>query len=297
MSPLAIVLVLSSGFLHAVWNSWAKESEEKLEFILSMQGFIVVLLAPAVIYLGLNGARLGFRAPLFWYLTFISGVVHFFYSYFLANAYRYGDISVAYPVSRGFSPFLVALFSYLLLGETPSALGATGISLIAIGLIVMSKDKGEDGENRETGFGGIKKTIQFALLTGVAIAAYTLVDGRAVRSFNPISFSLGFFFVSSLLLSLAILNKERKGDKKNPFANISDGFPHFLWAGGISSLSYLLALYAMRLSQLAYIASFRNVSILFALLLGGVRLKEAVSASRILGALTLFAGVFLISMG
>ncbi|MFP4136031.1 MAG: EamA family transporter, partial [Candidatus Acetothermia bacterium] len=58
-----------------------------------------------------------------------------------------------------------------------------------------------------------------------------------------------------------------------------------------------LALSAMQLAQLGYVASFRNVSVVFATLLGVVKLKEEFTFYRLIGSLVIFLGAVLLSVG
>ncbi len=112
----AVSLVIASGVLHATWNYLAKCSKDKLYFLWTVKVTSLCLLTPIVAYRLLGGSITRDTGSSLSYLLLLglaSGFVHFFYNYFLSQAYEYGDISFSYPVARGFAPFIVALLSFL----------------------------------------------------------------------------------------------------------------------------------------------------------------------------------------
>jgi drug/metabolite transporter (DMT)-like permease len=65
----------------------------------------------------------------------------------------------------------------------------------------------------------------------------------------------------------------------------------------VSPIAYVLVLYAMREAPLSHVAPAREVSMLFAALIGGHLLGEGDRAARILGALCIAAGVTALALG
>ncbi len=64
----------------------------------------------------------------------------------------------------------------------------------------------------------------------------------------------------------------------------------------ISPLGYVLVLYAVRMAPLSHVAPAREVSMLFAALLGGRLLGEADRGARLLGAACMAAGVIALAL-
>lgn len=60
--------------------------------------------------------------------------------------------------------------------------------------------------------------------------------------------------------------------------------------------SYLLVLYALRLAPVSYVAPARELSILFAALLGVAALREGHARPRLLGAALIAFGVVLVAL-
>ncbi|MFB6290664.1 MAG: EamA family transporter [Candidatus Bipolaricaulia bacterium] len=300
MNLNAILLVLASGLLHANWNYLAKSSKDKLSFLWGAKVVSVLVVTPIFIYY-LTFSPTGFRVgnlSLLITLGAVSGLVHVFYFYFLSMAYRYGDISFSYPIARGTAPFLVALLSFFFLAESPSLAGLIGMVLIAIGIGLLvnsnSVETEADGStvNDRNSILDKKKALTFALLTSIMISSYIFLDGKGSRVFTPIVFMYVYSVFSTLFFTTKIIKRS-----KMLFRELEENLKPMMATGIMEPLSYFLALKAMQLSQLGYVASLRNVSILFATLLGVIRLNEQLTPARATGSIIVFLGVVSLGFG
>lgn len=300
MNLNAVSLVLASGLLHAIWNYLAKSSKDKLSFLWGAKVISVLVITPILIYYltQFPGNRPLNNLSFLFLLGATSGMVHVFYFYFLSMAYRYGDISFSYPIARGMAPFIVALLSFFFLAETPSLRGVVGMVLIALGIgsLVSSKSKGKggdgDGEKEISSILNHKKALTFALLTSAMIASYIFLDGKGSRDFTPIIFMYVYSLFSTLFFTVPVIRRSKK-----LFIELRENLNSMLATGIMEPLSYFLALQAMQISQLGYVASLRNVSILFAALLGIIRLNEPFTPARAFGSIVIFLGVVSLSLG
>jgi len=294
-----ILLVLTSSVLHAAWNYLAKKSGDKLSFLFAVKTTSLVILTPVILFYltGSAAIREGLaNYRLLVVLALASGLIHSLYNFFLSRAYEYGDISVSYPIARGMAPFLVALFSFFFLGETPSSAGISGMALIALGIFLLVKSRPpqemEVEGREEVSYFNLKNPVLFAILTAIMISLYVSFDGLGSRNFTPLSFMYFYSFVSIIFLSIPIsrspgvLFRELRENKGAIFAG-----------GVMMPLSYLLALHAMRLSQLGYVASLRNVSVVFAAFLGFLWLDEPFTPFRLGGSAIVFLGALFLGFG
>src|SRR4030095_10228357 len=103
-----------------------------------------------------------------------SGVLHLGYFIALLRGYRFGDLSLVYPLARGTGPVLATLGAILLFGERPSILALAGAVSIAVGAFLLT------GGPAALGQSGSTWAISYGLITGVLIGAYTLWDNYAV---------------------------------------------------------------------------------------------------------------------
>ena len=279
----------------------AKNSHDKLSFLWAAKALALLLLSPLFLYyfLQLEGASKVTGNP-FAFIVFGlgSGFVHFGYNYFLSMAYRYGDISFTYPIARGLAPFLVALFSFFFIGETPSVSGAAGMTLVAFGTVFLvnskrNKDSGADEtEVEEVSPFKQRAPLIFAGLTAITIALYLFLDGNGARRFTPFLFMYSYSFVSTVLLALVVFRRREK-----LFREVRTNLKSICFTGVMMPLSYFLALSAMELAQLGYVASFRNVSVVFATLFGFFLLGEEFTPHRLVGSLFIFLGAVSLGLG
>src|SRR5688500_9090776 len=115
--------------MHATWNAIAKSSTSELLEITAMAVIGGVLCALVLPFMPLPERES-------WPWLAASVLIHVVYFVALAGAYRWGDLSQAYPLMRGLAPPLVALFGVLLLDERLTGSMWTGIALISVGILL-----------------------------------------------------------------------------------------------------------------------------------------------------------------
>ena len=140
----------------------------------------------------------------------------------------------------------------------------------------------------------VRRGIAYGLLTGVFIAAYTLVDGYAVKFLlmSPILLDYLSNFVRLGFLAPAVLR-----DRPAAAALWRGQWKYALVVAVISPIGYVLVLYAMQVAPLSHVAPAREVSMLFAALIGGRLLGEGDRALRIAGAACIAFGVMTLALG
>ena len=131
-----------------------------------------------------------------------------------------------------------------------------------------------------------------ALLAGLAIAGYSIVDKVGVRYVNPPVYIYLIYCVSVLCLLPYVLFKRK------PIAQEwRGGRGRILLVSLMSPLTYLLVLFALTFSQVSYIASVREVALVFAALMGSWLLREPFGRQKLVGSLLIFAGILAIALG
>lgn len=296
MSWLALSLVLVAALLHATWNVAAKKAGGNHHFVLMGALLIVVIWAPVGLWAAWDVVP-GWGA-LEWALIVASAVTHLVYFNVLLKGYRESDLTVVYPVARGTGPLLSSLGAMLLLAEWPSLVGLAGLAgivggiwLIAGGPALWHKaHEAHDPAQRAR----VRAGLGWGALTGVLIAGYTLIDGYAVKVVlvSPILVDyLGNLARIPFQLPSAL--KDRAG-----FAAAWRGqWRYALLMAVISPLAYVLVLYAAQMAPLSHVAPAREVSMLFAALIGGRLLGEADRGWRLAGAALMAVGVIALAIG
>src|SRR5262245_5092033 len=107
-----------------------------------------------------------------------STVFHFLYQLFLLYAYRFGDLSLVYPIARGSAPFLVAILAASFAGEVPRPVQAGGIALASLAMTSFAFEPRVPHK-------GVARSIAAAFVTAMMIGCYTFLDGQGVRHAGP----------------------------------------------------------------------------------------------------------------
>lgn len=224
-----------------------------------------------------------------WSFITISAALHVLYVIVLLRGYRKADLTVVYPLARGSGPLLSSLAAIFLLGEKISLSGLLGIAAVVGGVFLIAGgpklfQAAHDPNLRKR----MRKGIQYGLLTGVFIAAYTVLDGYAVKVLLLSPILLDYFgnLVRVVFLLPAILR-----DRPAAMDLWRTQWKYALVVAAISPVSYVLVLYAMQLAPLSHVAPAREVSMLFAALIGGHLLREGDRVQRLLGAVCIAIGV------
>jgi drug/metabolite transporter (DMT)-like permease len=293
MPLTALGLVLIAALLHALWNIAAKKANGDRHFVLMSALMVLVLWAPVGLWFGWSAVpRWGARE---WALVFASALTHLVYFNVLLKGYRESDLTVVYPVARGTGPLISAFASVLLLGERLGPLGVAGVLAVTGGVFVIAGGpklwaRSHDPLQQAR----VRAGLLWGGLTGLLIAGYTVIDGYAVKValLSPV---LVDYFSNALRVPfmLPTLLRDRAGFAAAWVAQ----WRYALVLGLVSPLAYIMVLYAVTMAPLSHVAPAREVSMLFAALLGGKLLGEADRGMRVLGAGCIAAGVAALAVG
>lgn len=295
MTGLAVVLVLVSAFAHASWNLMVRRSDtpELTNWMMATSG--AILASPLALYLF-------FTSPpdsTGW--LFIAGTValHIAYFFTLGRAYKHGDLSLVYPVARGLGLVLIPIIGVTVLAESVSVYAALGIALIFVGVVAVGVSSG--GSSPRIGLKILlnprtllaDRGVMFAALTGIFIAAYSTLDKRGVEHVEPIF----YMFMLTLGGSLGILPLIGRSYARSDFTAVIRNHWKIGVAGGVLQFAaYTLVLSAFRLSPVSYIGPFRELGIVFGVVLAVLVLKESVTLNRAIGAGAIGVGAIVVAI-
>ena len=265
------ILILVSALCHAVWSAIIKSSKNPL----SLMGITSVL--EVTIFLPLT-FTVPFPTLEVWYFLIATVIIHVIYRLNVIYSYRYGDLSYIYPISRGSSCLFVAIISILFLSSDISVAGFVGILIVCIGLFLISYSRSLSFNFR--GFA-------LAISTAILITAYTLVDGVGVRlSENGFSYIYWLFTLNGIpLLIIGLISKD--GLRKRETYTFRSGIA----AGVFATSSYAIVVWSMQFIEIAYVSSIREISIVFAAIIGMLFLFEKNAKSRIIPSILIVSGI------
>jgi drug/metabolite transporter (DMT)-like permease len=134
----------------------------------------------------------------------------------------------------------------------------------------------------------VRTGIFYGCITGLFIASYTVVDGYAIKVALMSPILVDYF---GNLVRLVFLTPTLLRDRPAVWALWLQQRRYALVVGIFSPVSFVLVLYALQVAPLSHVAPAREVSMLFAALLGGHLLGEKDRGARIAGAVLIAAGV------
>jgi drug/metabolite transporter (DMT)-like permease len=161
-----------------------------------------------------------------------------------------------------------------------------GVVTLSFGIGLMSVKGGGD-------LGRLDRTaVLWALATSLFIAGYTIVDAVGARgAVSPSSYIAWMFVFDGLTIALVYA-----GVRRGEIGAVARELPFGLMAAMMSLGAYWLVIWAMTKAPIGAVAALRESSILFALILSVVFLKERPSRWRLLSAAVILVGVGLMRL-
>lgn len=282
MSGLALALVLIAALLHTGWNLLLKHLHEKL--IVTWWALLVGALASApLIFVG------GAIDRAAWPYVIASAIAETAYFIALIRAYQQADFSLVYPLARGVAPALLTLWAIAFLGERPQAWGVVGLALLLGGVIVVGGGSVWARRRAAVSAAGVVAALTVAL----CISIYSAIDGAAVRLVWPPAYTA--LITTATTLCVAPLLLVRFGAHAALRVWRAD-WRRIIAIGIMMLLAYMLVLQAYALAQVSYVGALREISIVFAALVGWRWLREPLGGWRTSGALLMFSGLLTIAI-
>lgn len=269
-------IVLLAAALHAGWNALIKVRGDRLIVmaVVTLAGSMISL--PFLLFVESP-------QPAVWPLLALTILLHTGYHLFLPLAYNHGDLGQVYPVARGSAPLLVALGAFVVAGETLGPLSLAGVLCLAAGVISLTFD-------RKIGLGINPKAVLYALMTGIFIASYTVVDGVGVRQSGSIlGFAVWLTVGDGLLTAFVVYCWKGNAIWRVARHNLGTA----TLGGAMQVGAYWIIVWALALAPMAMVSALRATSVLFAALLSTFLLKEGFGVWRFVSAGLVTLGLIL----
>lgn len=277
-AALVVPVVLGAAVLHASWNALAHGISDRLVAfsLIGLAYTAVCAVLVAVVGLPASGA---------WPWILASAGVHVLYQLALMGSYQLGPFSQVYPLARGTSPWVVAVVSMTVLGQHLPVIELVGVLVVSAGLISLVFVGGRPRR-------GDALALVAALITGVMIATYTVLDGVGVHTTSLLTYAGWMFLLQGPAVPLlaVLLRGRRLGVQLRPSLLLG------LLGGIVSLIAYGLVLWAQTRGALAPIAALRETSIVIAALIGAVFLHERFGRARALAGFVVVLGIVLLNL-
>jgi len=267
------LIVLFAALLHASWNAVIKLGGDRF------QGMLLLSLSQGVMGL-VMAIVFPLPAAAAWPWILASGLLHTAYKLFLGAAYGHGDLSRVYPIARGTAPMLVALVGVFALSDQVTGLEYFAILLVGLGVLLMAQGVFANGEAR--------RLLPFAFGSAACTAGYSLVDGIGARVALDASGFVGWmFFLDACFFAVAA------AWWRGPlvFRASTKIWQKGILAGALSLGAYWIAVWAMTKAPIALVASLRETSVLFAMIIGVVLMGERADRGKWIAGGLILSGV------
>jgi drug/metabolite transporter (DMT)-like permease len=265
----ALLLVLGSAGLHAVWNTLlAGARDSRAATNLALVAGTLVLLPVAIATWRVEAAVLPYAVG--------SAALEVVYVLLLGAAYNHSELSLVYPVARGVSPVVVLCLAFGV-GGTPGPIGALGAVLVGAGVVAMR------------GLG--RRGIAFGLAIGCLLGAITTIDHFGVRHAGTFPYLLVVIAPAAIASVALDCAQGRAGALRDALT------ARTLFAGLGFATTYGLILAALRIAPAASVAAVRELSIVVAVALGAFVLHEPVTRRRLAAACVVTVGAVLAAAG
>ena len=261
---IAIVLALVAAAMHGTWNVIVKVSGDPTDTLTRATAAAALLMTPPAFVAWLIAGRPGLSVEAAG-LAGLSALLELAYIFLLSAAYRRGEVSVVYPIARGSAPLLAVLIGLGFLGERLAAPQLIGVGLLLAGILAVTLPQTSG-----------RATVP-ALLTGVAIAAYTAVDRVGVRLAAP--WLYGWLLVSLMATGLMVTQSVRARLARSTVKPGREAPPPVTWrqavvVGLFMWVAYLLVLVALSIAPLSVVAPVRETAVVAVAVWGVWRLRE-----------------------
>ena len=294
MALTSIALILLSAFCHALWNFYSKSSRDT-RILFFWCGFYTIVIAFIAF-----GIKQPIIPKLVWVYILSSAFVHLLYKLSLTHAYTVGEISFIYPITRS-APAFLPLFAFLFLNERISVQGLIGILCVMTSIVLYQQREARIQFKTFFSYLG-KPDALWAYATLASVIGYSLIDKQGMSEFHrhstevPLWRAVTYYLmensISQVLYGLSCL-------VRFPHQQIVEiGRTEWKRALAIvilSLISYSLILYVLMTEKVSYVTAVRQCSVIFVVLLGGYALKETYTKRRLIAAVIMVLGIFLIT--
>ncbi|MFN8049994.1 MAG: EamA family transporter [Acidimicrobiales bacterium] len=293
----ATLLALGSAVVHASWNVLIKTGEDR-----AMSAWGQFAAAAVVSLLGL----LVVGGPGWHAMPYLvgSGLVHVVYLEALVGAYSHGDFSMSYPLARGTGAVGAAVGSVIVLGDHLSPWAWVAIAVAGVGLVSLRAGAGVPAaDDVVLGDGGdatvtvarrppVDLALAWAVLTGAAIATYSLIDSAGSRSSSS-GVSYGLAVCASAGIAVTVANAVRPSRRARASSMLTNWRRNV--AGGVGTVvAYTLVLVAVRHAPVGYVTMLRESSVVLGAVVGWLWLGEAFGRRRLISSSVILVGLVLL---
>jgi drug/metabolite transporter (DMT)-like permease len=290
MDGIALIFIVFSALMHALWNMQVKQSGDKTVFIWWM--FVASSVLMNLLLIFLPGP---FPPPhdVTWLWAVIGAVCFVLYHLFNGIAYRQGDLSLTYPLAQT-SMIYVPLWGVFFLHEQLTLGGIVGVVCVVSGAYCVQLPDFSLRSLLRPFRNLANPSVRAALLAGFIYSIGSIADKSGVIDYSPFYFTYILVMMMLLIMSLNLCRGRYRGRV------LQEWQQHkrlILYSGPVMLGSFISFRYGLSLAPVSYAVPVRQVNVLFGVLIGVLFLGESCGRVRITAACLIVLGVLGIHFG
>lgn len=277
-----------NAFFESLSNALGKKGAQKfdiLSVVWSQRFFALFVLLPLVLFT--NSFQLVNQT--FWVALFVTSILNTITSILFVRAIKNSPLSLTLPIVS-LTPVFLLITSPLIVGESPKLLGIIGIISTVIGSYILNLSKKEEGLLEPLMSIFKKEGSRLMFFVAFIWSITSNIDKIAVQHSNPLLFSFASSITILIFLTIVLLIK------KSSFGVIFKQSKILAPIGFTSGLSIAFQMIAISMTIVPNVITVKRTSALFGIVWGKIFFKEKNIKERLVGAVTMLIGVFLIAI-
>jgi len=279
-----LAALLTAAFTIIEKKTLLKEHAMEFSTVLAIFNFLIALVLLPYINFDLPIKTLGLM-----YLASIFGSIAFL---FVAKAVRHMDVSIVSPLMT-FSPAIVVVLAFFILGEKVTSLQLFGILLLIIGSYVL---EAENHRTKKIFTKTFKSNYFYYIFLALILYSFcSIFDKFILRTVSPLTYIpiVQFFIAINFIILICIFH--------NGFEGIKHGVKSagkWIFLVAILVTSYRLAYaQAVSMTYVSLVIPIKRMSAFFATAVGGRIFHEKNLTQRILACVIMLIGASLVILG
>lgn len=290
MHGVALALVAGSSVSHAYWNVVAKRHGADSTFLGLSKVAEVVIFAPVFLR---QSRAYGEAVATHWPLVTVAATLTLVSYLALGRAYRVGELSVVYPVSRGGALLLIPLVGYLGLGERLTTMAWAGWASVLFGVLATGwrwrgATAGDPVRAR-----GWAPGLGFAAIAALTMACYTAWDRNAANRLPPFAYFYAYTFLVAVAYAALLV-------RLHGVAELRTRWQRAWWpivqVAVCNTLTTVMVIIALQTLTSSHVLALRQLSVVTSAALGWWMLGERLSTPQRLGVAFVVAGSIVLGM-
>jgi drug/metabolite transporter (DMT)-like permease len=206
------------------------------------------------------------------------------------KALRVSPLSLSLPF-LSFTPVFLMVFSWIIMGEIVSLIGAAGIALIALGGYSLNLSALREGP-----MGPFKAVLRergslYMLIVAMIYSATSALGKLAITHSSPAFFGATYYLALAVCL-LPVITFQQGG--RQFLIQIKSTAKAALLPGTFDALHSITHFFAVSMANVAYMIAIKRLSLIIGSLYGFLLFGERNIRERLFGALLMFSGFFVI---